>query len=318
MVLRTGERREEEKLEDIDRKLALDNLYIAQNRLFPVVGETDDIAGIGHDAGTFPRLQHGTVVGDLVLTLLGAEQAVRIDILQADKGAIYAGAPRFFDEIRNLVAQRIHLNDELDVQTLILSQPDQFVEEAFPVAVAREIVIGDEKPVDALRVVVADRALKIIRSTEPALAALHVDDGAEGALERAAAAKINAGMRPRGTPNVLLGQDRRRLVVERRQILHVIVKRFEFATKGVDQHFVETSLLGLPGIKTDAQLLGFLQILGQLRQHRDAARNVEATDGDLDAGIAESSAPGPLPAGTDWIARRPARPIRGRRRVRSA
>ena len=38
-------------------------------------------------------------------------------------------------------------------------------------AIAREIVVGDEKPPVALAVVFADRALEIVRRAKPALAA---------------------------------------------------------------------------------------------------------------------------------------------------
>ena len=66
------------------------------------------------------------------------------------------------------------------------------VEELFPVAVAGHVVVGDEERRDALLVVLADDRLEIVGVAEPALAALHVDDGAERALERAAAAEVEA------------------------------------------------------------------------------------------------------------------------------
>ncbi len=61
-----------------------------------------------------------------------------------------------------------------------------------PVAVAGEIVVGDEEVVDALREVLAHQRLDIVGRAAARLAALHVDDGAERALERAAAAGIEA------------------------------------------------------------------------------------------------------------------------------
>ena len=75
---------------------------------------------------------------------------------------------------------------------VLLAQLDDAVEDDLPILVAGEIVVGDEEAVDALRPVLAQDLLDIIRRAAPRLAPLHIDDGAEGALERAAAAGIEA------------------------------------------------------------------------------------------------------------------------------
>ena len=164
------------------------------------------------------------------------------------------------------------------------AQLDQPVEERLPVAVAGEIVVGDEEALDALRVVLADDPLEIVGRAEAALAALHVDDGAERALVRAAAAEIEARQRSRGAPHVLARQERRRLALQRRQIVHVVVERLERAVPGVAQHLVEPALLGLAGEERDAELLRLADLRRHLRQHGDAAGDVEAADADRQAG----------------------------------
>ena len=58
---------------------------------------------------------------------------------------------RLLDEVRDLVAERVDLDGEADVDALAPAQLDQPVEEHLPVAVAGEIVVGDEEAVDALR-----------------------------------------------------------------------------------------------------------------------------------------------------------------------
>jgi hypothetical protein len=59
---------------------------------------------------------------------------------------------RLLDEVRDLVAQRIDLDDEADDgMLLVFAQLDQPVEDRFPVLVAGEIVVGDEEARDALR-----------------------------------------------------------------------------------------------------------------------------------------------------------------------
>ena len=150
--------------------------------------------------------------------------------------------------------------------------------------VAGEIVVGDEEPLDALGVVEAHDPLQIVGRAEPALAPLHVDDGAERALVGAAAAEIDARQRARGAPHVLGRQDRGRLALERGQIVHVVVELGELAVPGIAQHLVEAGVLGLAGKERDPELLGGADIGRQLRQHGDAAGDVEAADADRQAG----------------------------------
>ena len=60
-------------------------------------------------------------------------------------------------------------------------------------------------------IVLADDLLEIVGGAEAALAALHVDDGAERALVGAAAAEVDARQRARRALHVLARQERRRL-----------------------------------------------------------------------------------------------------------
>ena len=73
-----------------------------------------------------------------------------IDVLKPDEDLVAAGPRRLLDEARNLVAERVDLQDQLDRNALVLPQIDQPVEDRLPVAVAGEIVVGDEIVVDAL------------------------------------------------------------------------------------------------------------------------------------------------------------------------
>ena len=75
-----------------------------------------------------------------------------------------------------------------------LAQLDDAIEDHLPVLVAGEIVVGDEEPVEAMRQVLAQQLLDVVRRAAARLAALHVDDGAERALVRAAAAGVEAGV----------------------------------------------------------------------------------------------------------------------------
>ena len=285
VVLRSGQRRQEEKFENIDRQFALDDLDIAQDRFLAVGGEAENVAGIGDGAVVAPHLQHLAVFGDLVLPFLGGDQVVRVDVLEPDEGAPHAGFGRLLDEARNLVAERIDLDGEADVHALADPHLDHAVEQRLPILVAREIVVGDEEALDAFGVIRPHDVFQIVGRADAALAALHVDDGAERALVRAAAAEIDARQRAGGALDVLARQERRRLAGQGRQIVHVIVERLERAVEGIAQHIVEPAILGFAGEERNPELLRRFDVGRQLRQHGDAAGDMEAADADRQAGV---------------------------------
>ena len=101
----------------------------------------------------------------------------------------------FSTKFGNLVAKRVDLDHQAERDAVLLAQLDQAIEDRLPLLVAREIVVGDEELVNALRPVEAHEMLDVVRRAVARLAALHVDDGAERALVRAAAAGIEAGAR---------------------------------------------------------------------------------------------------------------------------
>ena len=92
---------------------------------------------------------------------------------------------------------------------------------------------------------------------------------------------------PDGAPHMLARQDRRRLALERGQIVHEIVERLQRAVPGVAQHLVEPTFFGFAGKQRDAKLLRLADLRRHFRQHRDAARHMEAADADRQAGVAE-------------------------------
>ena len=75
-------------------------------------------------------------------------------------------------------------------------------------------------------------------------------------------------------------------VFERRQIVDVIVERFERARGGIAHHFVHAAF-GFAGEQRDAHVEGFLQIRHHVREHRQHAGDVEAADDHRDAGLAQ-------------------------------
>src|SRR5262249_10260932 len=121
------------------------------------------------------------------------------------------------------MAQGVNLNDELDVEALILAEPDHSIEKRFPVPITGKVVVRDEKTIDTLRVVLTHGPLQVVGRAISALASLHIDNRAEGALKGAAASQIHARMRSRRASDMSLRQDWQRMVGEVRQVTHIVV-----------------------------------------------------------------------------------------------
>ena len=272
VVLGAGQRRQHEQLEDVERQLLLDDLHVAQDRLARVAGESQDVARPGRGPAGVPGLQHLAVFGDLVLALLGGQQVVGIDVLQPDEHAVDAGPARLVDEVRDAMALGVDLDDQGHLDALVLLELDQPVEEVLPMLVAGHVVVGDEERRDALPVVLADDRFEVVGAAEAALAALHVDDGAERALERAAAAEIEARLAALVAGQRGRRQAGRRRALDARQIVHVVVERLQRAVPGIEQDRVEPAFLGLAGEDRDAHVHGRLDLRRHDRQHRQAAR----------------------------------------------
>ena len=167
-----------------------------------------------------------------------------------------------------------------------LAQLDQAVEDLLPQPVAREIVVGDEELGDALRPVLAHHLLDVVGRAVTRLAALHVDDRAERALERAAAPGVEAGVGAGGALDVFARQEGDRRAADIGKIIHVIVLRLEPAGGGVLQQQVEPPF-GLAGHDRDAQIARTIKVHGLAVQHRQAAGGVEAAEHYRDARLPE-------------------------------
>ena len=116
VVFGAGKRREEEKFEEVERQLALDDLDVVKDRFLRIGRKAEDVARIGDGAVVAPFLQHLAIFGDLVLPLLGRDQIVGIDVLEPDEDAAHARFLRLLDEVRDLVAKRVDLDGEAEIQ----------------------------------------------------------------------------------------------------------------------------------------------------------------------------------------------------------
>ena len=127
----------------------------------------------------------------------------------------------------------IDLDGKADLREIAIAQLDHAIKQRFPFAIAGEIIVGDEKPLDALGIILAHGAFEIVGRAKAALASLHIDNGAERALIWTAAAEIEARERPRGAPDVLSRQERQRFSLQVGEFVHVVVEQRELSVPGV-------------------------------------------------------------------------------------
>src|SRR5689334_14757163 len=96
-----------------------------------------------------PRKKHLAVIGYFILAFLGPQQAVRIDILEADEDPFDPRTSRLGNKIRQFMAERIDLDDKADLEALTFAQLDQLIEDRFPVLIPGEIVVRDKETIES-------------------------------------------------------------------------------------------------------------------------------------------------------------------------
>ena len=109
-----------------------------------------------------PRLQHRAIFGNAILSLARLLERHGIYAFHADEDAVDSGTTGLVDETLDLVRHRIDLRDDLDREAFVFAHPDQPIEDRFPLAVARQVIVRDEKVVHALRDIRADQSLDVI------------------------------------------------------------------------------------------------------------------------------------------------------------
>src|SRR5207247_8759643 len=83
MILRTGQRSQAEKFDNVERKLPLYDRDITPDAIGCIRREAEDVARKGDDALRLPGEQHFAIFGDLVLALIGGGGIVRVDVLKS-------------------------------------------------------------------------------------------------------------------------------------------------------------------------------------------------------------------------------------------
>ena len=199
-----------------------------------------------------------------------------------------------------------------DLRLVALAHRNDAVEDRFPILVAREIVVGEQEVADTVLPVLVDGFFDIVGRAAARLAPLHVDDGAERALIRAAAPGVETRQMLHGPAQIVGRQDGNRARLDRRQIVEVVVDRLQRSVRGIAQDRVDPPL-EFTGEQADADVEGGAQVGLQLGQHRETAGDVESADHDRHAGGAELARDVRARGETGSTARRPAPPCRARR-----
>ena len=283
MILRPRQRCQAEEFHHVDRQLALDDADVAPDRFRRVIREAQDVTRIGDGAHSLPGEQQLAVFGDLVLPLLGRNQRIGIYAFDPDEDASHARLRAFFDEVWDLVAQRVDLDHQADANALLHAQLDDAVEDRFPISVAGEVVVGNEEAVNAFRPVLADNEFDVVRRAPPRFPSLHVDDGTERALVRTAAPGIECRVFTCRALDVRTQQEGHRRRLDRGKVVEIIVDGLQRHFRRVAQQRIQP-LLRLAREQADPQVESLLKIGLHPGQHRKTSRNVKPADDDGDSG----------------------------------
>src|SRR5439155_15862413 len=108
MILRTGQRGQAEKLDNVERELPLYDRDITPDAVGCIRREAQDVARKRDDALRLPGEQHLAIFGDLVLALLRRGEIVRVDIFQSNEHPRDAGSLR--DEVFDFVTKGVDLD----------------------------------------------------------------------------------------------------------------------------------------------------------------------------------------------------------------
>src|SRR5215831_18610551 len=277
MVLRPGQRRQAEELNDVERQLVLNDGNVTPDGFRRVRRKAEYVARQRDNPLILPRQQHRAVFGDLVLPLLGGGEVVGVDVLETDEDAGHPSPLRFGDEVWDLMTQRIDLNHQTERDPLLFAQPDKAVEDRLPPAVAGEVVVGDEELADALRPVATDKPLDIVGAAISRLAALDVDDRAERTLIRTSAPSVETGAQPESPSHVSLGEQRFWSALQVGQVIHEIVRWLQGAGSRISQNRLEPAFR-FAGEHRHAQVAAGAECDSVAVQHRQAAGDVKAAD----------------------------------------
>jgi hypothetical protein len=104
MILGAGQRREEEELEHVDGELALDDLDVGADRVDRVAGKAEDVAGV--------RDFRYSVI--LFWRFFAPARLSGLMFSRPMKTRFTPAFAHLLDEVRDAVAERVDLDDEVE------------------------------------------------------------------------------------------------------------------------------------------------------------------------------------------------------------
>ena len=162
-------------------------------------GKAEDVAAPGHTCPRLPGQQHLAIFADLVLPLLGAHQALGIDVLKPDEDRLQPARAAFSMKPGMRWQSVSTWMKKLNPQLLLLRNSISRSKIGSQLRLRAKLSSVTKKRVTPCAGIGAHDRLDVVGRAITRLATLDVDDGAEAALERAAApgveARIGAGGR---------------------------------------------------------------------------------------------------------------------------
>src|SRR5271157_579662 len=280
-----GQRHEDEKRGVVRADLVHEEFQIAADGIDSVEREADDVADMSGNVGIAVGLNELAIFADLLLLLAGGGEVAGIHALHADEDVQATGLAGLVDEVLDFPGEDVDLHHESHGNFFLGAQANEDVENGFPILVAGKIVVGEEIEGDAVFVVVAANGLgNVLRGAETHFAALNVDDGAEGAFERAAAAAIEGAKIGSGElAEIFPANGGDGLGVEVGLVVQEIVERLQAAVNGIVQQ-VAPGFFDLPFDDGNTRVQELLYIGRDIREKGEIAADMEPADQNGKAG----------------------------------
>jgi hypothetical protein len=184
------------------------------------------------------------------------------------------------NEARDLVREDVHLDHELD-RNALGTQRDELVEDPLPGWISGKVVVGEEVEVHSrLPIVQADRFRHTRWRSSSTPASLHVNDGAERAVEgTSTTASDGAEVGGDELAEVALVDEGARSIGEIREIIDEPINGLEATLSGVTKQ-VRPAVFDLAGDDAHAGVNEILNLRRNLGEQREGAAHVEAADED--------------------------------------
>src|SRR5262245_53828328 len=245
--------------------------------------EADDVTSMHHYTSIVPLFDNRTIFLDVVLFFPFGLQVFRVYTFHSNENLSTARFGRQLNEALRLASQ-VDLHHERDLDAF-LSKFDDGFEGLAPKFLPGKIVIGEEVKGNAvLRVISAEESRNAFGTPFAHLSPLHIDDGAKGTRERAAAGSVRGpeSWVSEMTHGFWTGLWKRRGfdIDEALQILRKAIDRFQPAVEKIGEDLFPLAF-DFAGYHADGLANELLNVRLLFAEHVDCPAGMEATDDEI-------------------------------------